>query len=70
MSNTRVLARQIDEELRAKVKEHIKNKNVTVKDYIINLIKEDLEKNAVLVDTKNNTEDKTKEEKKEDIKTQ
>ena len=64
MSNTRVLACQIDEELRAKMKEHIKNKNVTVKDYIINLIKEDLKKNAVLVDTKNNTENKTKGRKK------
>ena len=56
MSNTKVLACQIDEELRTKMEEHRKNKKLTVKDYIIGLITEDLKKNAMLEDTKNNIE--------------
>ena len=56
MNKTRVLACQIDEELRVKMKEHIKNKNITVKNYIIGLITDDLEKNNMLENTKTDTE--------------
>lgn len=58
--NTRVLACQIDADLRLKMKEHIAQKNTTVKAYITGLIKEDLEKNAVK--TKQEEGKKTEEE--------
>lgn len=45
--NTRVLACRIDADLRLKMKEHIAQKGITVKEYVTGLIKEDLEKNAV-----------------------
>lgn len=42
MNNKKVLACQIDEELRAKMEEQRKNKKLSVKDYIIGLIEQDL----------------------------
>ena len=63
--NTRVLACQIDADLRLKMKEHIAQKNTTVKAYITGLIKEDLEKNAVKTKQEEGkkTEEKVKENK-------
>ena len=62
--NTRVLACQIDADLRVKMKEHIAQKGITVKAYVTGLIKEDLEKNAVKKEeNQKNTNEKSQNEK-------
>ena len=62
--NTRVLACRIGADLRLKMKEHIAQKGITVKEYVTGLIKEDLEKNAV----KNEQKDKNEVAKEEQVK--
>lgn len=66
--NTRVLACQIDADLRLKMKEHIAQKGITVKAYVTGLIKEDLEKNAVKKEEnqKNKTNIKNEDTKKQE----
>lgn len=52
--NTRVLACQIDGELQKRMKEYVTKQNITVKNYVTGLIREDLEKHAVQEDVKSN----------------
>ena len=52
--NTRVLACQIDEELQKMMKEYVTKQNITVKNYVTGLIREDLEKHTVQEDAKTN----------------
>ena len=47
MSNTRVLACQIDENLQKRMKDYVLKNGLTVKSYVTGLIKEDLEKHAI-----------------------
>ncbi len=54
MGNKKVLACQIDEELRAKMEEQRKNKKLSVKDYIIGLIEQDLKTNSFEINTNEN----------------
>lgn len=54
MGNKKVLACQIDEELRAKMEEQRKNKKLSVKDYIIGLIEQDLRTNSFEINANEN----------------
>lgn len=71
MGNKKVLACQIDEELKAKMEEQRKNKKLSVKDYIIGLIEQDLKTYSFEVTSKEYL-DKLQQEisKKEEIKIQ
>ena len=66
--DTRVLACRIDADLRLKMKEHIAQKGITVKEYVTELIKEDLEKNAIKEEQKDKGETVKEEENKKAVK--
>lgn len=68
MSNKKVLACQIDEELRAKMEEQRKNKKLSVKDYIIGLIEQDLKTNSFEINSKVQDTSKNEEAKEQVVK--
>ena len=61
MSNTRVLACQIDEDLQKRMKDYVLKNGLTVKSYVTGLIKEDLEKHAIQENVSTNIEEKVEE---------
>ena len=64
MSNTRVLACQIDEKLQKEMKEYVVKQGITVKAYVTGLIKEDLERKKIEVKEIDITKEKMNEENK------
>ena len=70
MSNTRVLACQIDENLQKRMKDYVLKNGLTVKSYVTGLIKEDLEKHAIQENVSTNIEKKVEEKQQEDTKEQ
>ena len=70
MSNTRVLACQIDEDLQKRMKDYVLKNGLTVKSYVTGLIKEDLEKHAIQENVSTNIEKKVEEKQQEDTKEQ
>lgn len=68
MSNTRVLACQIDENLQKRMKDYVLKNGLTVKSYVTGLIKEDLEKHAIRENVSTNIEKKVEEKQQEDTK--
>ena len=60
MENMKVLAIKINEELQKKIKYHLLENNITLKDYVTELLEADLVKDKELNKQEENIENKTK----------